>query len=213
MDAEDRLRFLSRLGTMNAVNTLRGLRREVRLTQAEFAQRLGVPLNTLRMWDSGLRATPSEILKAAHELSDRERRQTELLPIPQLAEELGIHKSTLESAIRNGQLPASFSTRSVFGRPIRRVARSDGHAFMQHLYGRRSAARVCSPPLSHIPDNFDDQLRHLRSLLRMTQSEFAKHIGAAGKAVVYQWESRKRIPSPVFWKRIQALQASFENLG
>jgi DNA-binding transcriptional regulator YiaG len=37
------------------------------------------------------------------------------------------------------------------------------------------------------------------------QSAFAKRIGAAGKAVVYQWETRKRRPSPVFWKKITAL--------
>ena len=31
-------------------------------------------------------------------------------------------------------------------------------------------------------------------------------LGAAGKAVVYQWESRKRWPSAVFWRRIVLLQ-------
>ena len=30
-------------------------------------------------------------------------------------------------------------------------------------------------------------------------------VGAARKAVVYQWEARKRCPSPVFWQRIDAL--------
>ena len=32
-------------------------------------------------------------------------------------------------------------------------------------------------------------------------------IGAAGKAVVYQWEARKRTPSPVFWQRVQELKS------
>jgi DNA-binding transcriptional regulator YiaG len=41
--------------------------------------------------------------------------------------------------------------------------------------------------------------------LRLTQRDFARRIGAANKAVVYQWESRKRTPSPVFWKRVEAL--------
>jgi hypothetical protein len=31
-------------------------------------------------------------------------------------------------------------------------------------------------------------------------------VGAAGKAVVYQWESGKRQPSPVFWLRIERLE-------
>jgi hypothetical protein len=31
-------------------------------------------------------------------------------------------------------------------------------------------------------------------------------IGAASKAVVYQWESKKRKPSPVFWQKIAALE-------
>ena len=30
-------------------------------------------------------------------------------------------------------------------------------------------------------------------------------VGAARKAVVYQWEARKRCPSPVFWQRITVL--------
>ena len=36
--------------------------------------------------------------------------------------------------------------------------------------------------------------------------QFAAMIGAAGKAVVYQWEARKRTPSPLFWQRIAALR-------
>jgi DNA-binding transcriptional regulator YiaG len=31
-------------------------------------------------------------------------------------------------------------------------------------------------------------------------------VGAASKAVVYQWESGKRKPSPVFWLRIKRMQ-------
>ena len=32
-------------------------------------------------------------------------------------------------------------------------------------------------------------------------------VGAAGKAVVYQWEAWKRTPSPVFWQRVQELKS------
>ena len=45
----------------------------------------------------------------------------------------------------------------------------------------------------------------LRRRMRLTQEALAQRIGAAGKAVVYQWESRKRTPSPVFWERVEAL--------
>jgi DNA-binding transcriptional regulator YiaG len=44
--------------------------------------------------------------------------------------------------------------------------------------------------------------------MRLSQSAFAQRIGAANKAVVYQWESRKRTPSPVLWQRVLALTAS-----
>jgi hypothetical protein len=47
-------------------------------------------------------------------------------------------------------------------------------------------------------------IRHVREQLGLTLAQFATRVGAAGKAVVYQWESRKRCPAPVFWERIQA---------
>lgn len=59
------------------------------------------------------------------------------------------------------------------------------------------------PPLPSVPGDYDQQLKRLRSQLRLSQQALAQHIGAAGKVVVYQWESRKRTPSPVFWQRIQ----------
>jgi len=43
---------------------------------------------------------------------------------------------------------------------------------------------------------------------RLTQAAFAHRIGAANKAVVYQWESRQRTPSPVFWQRVEALSGT-----
>ena len=39
----------------------------------------------------------------------------------------------------------------------------------------------------------------------LSQAQLATLVGAARKAVVYQWEARKRMPSPVFWQRITAL--------
>jgi DNA-binding XRE family transcriptional regulator len=48
-----------------------------------------------------------------------------------------------------------------------------------------------------VPSDYADRLLRVRRTLRLTQGQFAEAIGAANKAVVYQWESKKRKPSPV----------------
>jgi transcriptional regulator with XRE-family HTH domain len=60
-------------------------------------------------------------------------------------------------------------------------------------------------PLPVVPTDYDEQLRVLRQQLRLTQGALARRIGAAGKVVVYQWESRRRTPSPVLWQRVLEL--------
>ena len=45
-----------------------------------------------------------------------------------------------------------------------------------------------------VPDDYAVKLRGLRLWLRLTQSDVARRIGAASKAVIYQWESGKRRP-------------------
>ena len=57
-----------------------------------------------------------------------------------------------------------------------------------------------------MPNNYDKHLRALRRRLRLTQDGLARRIGAAGKAVINQWESRKRTPSPVLWQQVMRLQ-------
>jgi len=47
------------------VNALRQLRRDAGLSQQEFAELIAAPLNTFRMWDSGLRAIPCGVLERA----------------------------------------------------------------------------------------------------------------------------------------------------
>ena len=49
-----------------------------------------------------------------------------------------------------------------------------------------------------VPEDYDVQLKALRRHLDISQAGFARLVGAAGKAVVYQWEARKRTPSPLF---------------
>lgn len=48
---------------------LRELRRTLGLLQREFANLLHVPVNTLRMWDSGVRPVPPQILHRAKEVA------------------------------------------------------------------------------------------------------------------------------------------------
>jgi DNA-binding XRE family transcriptional regulator len=40
----------------------------------------------------------------------------------------------------------------------------------------------------------------------LSQQQLADKVGAASKAVVYQWETGKRKPSPVFWLRVERLR-------
>jgi DNA-binding XRE family transcriptional regulator len=60
--------------------------------------------------------------------------------------------------------------------------------------------------LPAVPRDHDKRLRDLRRRRALTQDALARGIGAAGKAVVYQWESRKRTPSPVLWQRVLELE-------
>ena len=192
-----------RVHTMTA---LRVLRRAVDLSQSEFAALMGVPTNTFRMWDSGLRLMPPQMLRRAKGAATDHARNAELLSLDQLARELGVHQRTLRAAARMGRLAVTFSIQSVFGRPLRLATRAAGQAFMRmhyRHYGRRSGPVVA--PFPSVPHDYDACLKSLRHRRRLTQTDLARLVGAANKAVVYQWESRKRIPSPVFWRRVEAL--------
>ena len=185
---------------------LRELRHAADLSQCEFAALMSVPVNTFRMWDSGLRPVPAPMLMRARSVVAHHARQTELLPLDRLAHELHVHVRTLQAAVRTGRLEAHFSVKSVFGRPRRLATRADAERFMVTHYRRFAGQSVCPAPLPTVPHNYDQQLRALRRRLRLTQAGLARGIGAAGKAVIYQWESRKRTPSPVLWKRVLQLQ-------
>jgi DNA-binding transcriptional regulator YiaG len=88
-----------------------------------------------------------------------------------------------------------------------RGTRAAGQAF-KRVYcrqtTRRRLGRLCQRPLPWC-ENFHADLVGIRRRLGVTQSQLAASIGAAGTAVVYQWEVRKRKPSPVFWQKIPAL--------
>ena len=181
---------------------LRELGRSANLGQREFAALLSVPLETLRTWDSGRRAVPIRVMQRAAATIANHKQQQELLPLDQLANELGVHIRTLQAAARTGRLEAHFGVRSAFGRPIRSASRAAGERFLARHYRCLSGQEICPLPLPTVPDDYDERLRHVRQRLHLTQDALARRIGAAGKAVVYQWESRKRTPSPVLWQRV-----------
>jgi DNA-binding transcriptional regulator YiaG len=190
------------------MTALREVRRAANLTQQEFAVLLDVPLNTFRMWDSGLRATPPHLVERATMAVTEHARNSELISLDQLARELGVHERTLRAAARIGRLQVQFSIRSAFGRPIRFATRAAGQAFIRTHYRDYGRKGRDVPPLPTVPADYDTRLKHLRYTLGLTQGAFAHRIGAANKAVVYQWESRQRRPSPVFWQRVQALSGT-----
>jgi DNA-binding transcriptional regulator YiaG len=188
------------------MNPLREIRREAGLGQREFAALLSVPLETLRTWDSGRRPVPPPVLHRAAEAVTQSARLSELLPLRQLAEEFHIHVRTWQAAVRAGKLEAQFSRRSVFGRPLRFATRAAAMRFIAIHYRRSGRRQLLQPPLPFVPSDYDRRLRTLRDRLRLTQGGFAQRIGAASKAVIYQWESRKRTPSPVFWQQVLRLE-------
>ena len=130
---------------------LRELRRAADLSQREFAALISVPVNTFRMWDSGLRPVPAPMLMRARAVVAHHARQTELLPLDQLANELHVHVRTLQAAVRTGRLDAHFSVKSVFGRPRRLATRAAAEQFMATHYRRFAGQQVCpSPALDHL---------------------------------------------------------------
>ena len=74
--------------------------------------------------------------------------------------------------------------------------------------GRRRLVAVCRVT---VPTNYAATLVGLRRRLGLSQRQLAAKVGAASKAVVYQWESGKRKPSAVFWLRIERLQRQHPN--
>ena len=187
------------------ISEIRELRQSIGLSQQECAALLDVSVETFRAWDSGRRLVPLGTLHRARKGIAEHERRTELLPLSQLAADLGVHVHTLQAAARTGRLDATFYERSVFGRPRRVASLAAGEKFIRTHYRQFAGQAVCAAPLPSVPADYDQQLKRLRRRLRLTQDGLAHRVGAARKAVVYQWESRKRTPSPVFWQRIQAL--------
>ena len=188
--------------------TLRACRIALGKSQAAFAAMLGVSSESYRTWNAGRRGTPPKILARARALATH-RNDQELLPLPMLALLIGVHVKTLRAAALDGRLPVTYDTRTTFRRLRARATPADAKAFRRSYYGRTVRPDDRRAPLTwaSVPDDYDARIRALRRARGLSQAQLATLVGAARKAVVYQWEVRKRTPSPVFWQRIDTLAA------
>ena len=184
---------------------LRRLRLALGLSQREFASRLGLSPESYRTWDAGRRVAPTEIVARARTLARGS--QAQLLSLETLAKVLGVHQRTLQKAALDGRLAVSYETRPVFGHLVPRASLAAGRAFVRNYYRQTTKWNRPAPPpgLSTAPDDYDVRVDTVRRRLGLTQTKFAHEVGAAGKAIVYQWESRRRKPSPLLWQNILSL--------
>jgi DNA-binding transcriptional regulator YiaG len=188
--------------------TLRQCREALALSQASFAAQLGVSLETYRTWDSGRRPVRPQMLARANEMALRHDPQA-LLPLDTLARLVHVHVRTLHAAAKDGRLRVTYDTRTTFRRLRSRATLADAETFL-HVYFEKAmwpARRPAPLTWSQIPPDYADQIRRVRQRLGLTQTQLAARVGAARKAVVYQWESGTRCPSPLFWLRIRDLGA------
>lgn len=130
------------------------------------------------------------------------------MPLAELATVLGVSEMTPRNAAKSGRLRLKDAL-WLPGRPVLRATRLDGEDFLANRFGKslpRSQTRPYEDSLySPKVTNIAQQIRRLRTRLRLSQREFAHLVGAANRAVVYQWESDKRRPSTVLWVRLVEL--------
>jgi DNA-binding transcriptional regulator YiaG len=188
--------------------TLRECRRALALSQSIFAAQLGVPLETYRTWDSGRRPARPDILTRANELALRADPHA-WRPLEMLARLIHVHVKTLHAAAKDGRLRVTYDTRTTFRSLRARATVANADAFLHTYFEKAVWPKERPAPLSwdQIPPDYDERIRRVRRRLGCTQAQFAARLGAARKAVVYQWESRRRCPSPLFWQRIREIAA------
>ena len=189
-------------------DALRQCRNRLQLSQREFADRLGVASETYRTWESGRRPAPADVVTRARLFSGCPDDRA-LLPLRVIASMVGVHVATLRAAARDGRLPVVYDARTSYRQLRPRATLADATEFRRVSYWKRMSAqpKPAAMDWAAIPVDYHLQIRALRGRLGISQAQCAALLGAARKAVIYQWESRKRCPSPVFWARIQVLIA------
>ena len=189
--------------------SLRQCREGLGLSQWAFAAQLGVAPESYRPWDAGRRPAPAAILIRARALVAHRDAQA-LLPLPLLATLVGVHVRTLRNAARDGRLPVVYDTRTTFRHLRARATPANVTLFWQTYYNKRVRPEDRRDPLTwaSIPSDYPAQIRAIRHRLGLSQTRLAALVGAAQKAVVYQWETARRCPSPIFWERIRRLSVT-----
>jgi DNA-binding XRE family transcriptional regulator len=112
--------------------TLQQCRDALALSQASFAEQLGVSLETYRTWDSGRRPVRPGVLTRANELALRADPHV-LLPIETLAALIHVHRRTLHAAAKDGRLRVTYDTRTTFRRLRAHATWADAEQF-RHAY-------------------------------------------------------------------------------
>ena len=173
---------------------------------------MSVSLESYRAWESGRRPLRPGLLIEANVLTLQTRPDTPV-SLHTLANLISVHVRTLHAAAKDGRLRVTYDTRTTFHRVRVRSTPVDVQIF-RHTYFDRSRWPTVRPPTmtwQEIPKDYASQIRTIRRQMGLSLGQFAVLIGAANKAVVYQWESQKRCPSPVFWCRIQTTVGEREN--
>lgn len=117
-----------------------------------------------------------------------------------------MHVRTLREAARDGRLEVSYCPRMFFGHAVPLATGPAVQRFKDRYYRQTTRwNRPPRPPSFTLPSDYDQRLIAWRRRMGLTQAALAAAIGAANRAVVYQWESRRRTPSPVFWKKLVEL--------
>ena len=189
---------------MTTAPAIRLLRTRLQLSQAQLAERLEVSVETFRSWESGRRPTPDDIVKRAQALLQDPA--DVLLPLRQLAATFDVHVRTLRAAARDGRLQVMFANHAFFGRPVALATGRAVATFLTGGFGKSATALRVAPPLARVPGDCFARIIGIRARLGLSQAELARRVGAANRAVVYQWEVGKRRPSAVFWTRLLKLR-------
>jgi DNA-binding XRE family transcriptional regulator len=179
----------------------REVRSRLHLSQPQFAALLGVSTETYRTWDSGRRLVPDAWLdkaRAVAAINDPDR----LWSLQELATNSAFMFGRCEMPRAPVGLRSSTKTVSCFAiRYPERRWRPVGSSWSDILQTVVLAIRIKASHAraAYCPFRLESSTCADPTRTRLTQARLAEQIGAAGKAVVYQGESRKRKPSPAFW--------------
>jgi hypothetical protein len=151
------------------VTELRACRRQLAQSQAEFARTLGVALNSLRMWDSGVRPTPPALLERAPNCGCKRRSRSSAAEPAQ--SRLRIERACPDPASGGADRTARSSVFNALS--IRPTAPHLGTRRRQCISSQVLQAIQRSPPgpftlPSTVPTDCDRQIRKLRLELQLS---------------------------------------------